>query len=343
MIGRKIRQGRIKMRKKQLIGKKPAYFQGQLLLKDDFIDEQKYHINERARHSLNLHGWGVVRGLEVTAAGDTSITISAGFAIDGKGHEIAINESEVLELSSFAPSSLLQITISFETEQPSKDRPRIDCYGVLAASTGIEESSVVLATVQLDDRGKVKPDSISTATRRVVRMMLSPGSINAEALDPTLRIGWLRLPFRPIIIPQDTERKGEGPPPPPFRVGATEARAHRELEGQPNTRGAGGTMAFPLPPGVTRIHRLRVAGEENEKKIRIELFRGGWDPVNKKHIGGRSDPANKLLEREIPAGAYDETYDIKGGDLDPLTSTLSIDIRSTGYVRVSLVAVEISY
>jgi hypothetical protein len=331
------------MRKKQLIGKKPAYFQGQLLLKDDFIDEQKYHINERARHSLNLHGWGVVRGLDVTATGDTSVTISAGFAIDGKGHEIAINEPEVLELSAFAPSSLLQITVSFETEQPSKDRPRIDCYGVLAASTGIEESAVVLAAVQLDERGKLGPESISTVTRRVVRTMLSPGSVNAVALDPALRTGWLRVPFRPTIIPQDTERKTEGPPPPPFRVGATEARAHRELDGKPNTNGAGGTMAIPLPPGVTRVHQLRVAGQENEKKIRIELFRGGWDPVNKKHIGGRDDPANKLLEKEISGGAYDETYTIKGGELDPVTSTLSIDIRSTGYVRVSLVAVEISY
>src|SRR5690242_8055690 len=314
------------MRKKQLIGKKPAYFQGQLLLKDDFIDEQKYHINERARHSLNLHGWGVVRGLDVTATGDTSITISSGFAVDGKGHEIAINEPEVLELSAFAPSSLLQITVSFETEQPSKDRPRIDCYGVVAASTGIEEAAVVLATVQLDDRGKVRPEAVSTATRRTIQSLLSLGSVKAEMLDPSLRKGWLRVPFRPTIIPQDTERKVE-PPPPAFRVGATEARAHRELDGQPNTRGAGGTMAIPLPPGVTHIHRLRVAGQENEKKIRIELFRGGWDSVNKKHIGGRDDPANKLLEKEISGGPYDETYAIKGGELDPATSTLSIDIR----------------
>jgi len=199
-----------------------------------------------------------------------------------------------------------------------------------------------LATVQLDNRGKLTPESISTATRRVVLTMISPGSVNAVALDPALRTGWLRLPFRPTAIPQDTERKVEAPPP-PFRVGATEARAHRELDGQPNTKGAGGTMAILLPPGVTQIHQLRVAGQENEKKIKIQLFRGGWDAANKKHVGGRDDPANKLLEKEISGGPYDETYAIKGGELDPLTSTLSIDIRSTGYVRVSLVAVEISY
>ena len=97
---------------------------------------------------------------------------------------------------------------------------------------------------------------------------------------------------------------------------------------------------------IRRVHRVFVdiaPLQQPEKKIRIELFRGGWDPVNKKHIGGRDDPANRLLEKEISGGPYDETYAVKGGELDPVCSTLSIDIRSTGYVRVSLVAVEISY
>ncbi|MGH8685426.1 MAG: hypothetical protein ACREUM_08780 [Nitrosospira sp.] len=330
------------MRKKQLIGKKPAYFQGQLLLADDFIDEQKYHANERARHSLNLHGWGVLRGLDVTRASDSTISISSGFAIDGKGREIAINQAEVLELSAFPPSSLLQITVSYETEQPSRDRPRIECYGILAASTGIEEAAVVLATVQLDEHGRLTAESISIASRRQLRLVLSPGSVTASALDPGLRKGWLRLAFRPIAIPQDTDPKVE-PPPPPFRVGATEARAHRDFDGKANTRGAGGTMAIPLPPGVTRVHRLRVAGQENEKKMKITLFRGGWDAINKKHIGGRDDATNWLIEEEIGSGPYDRTYEIREGDLDAECGTLSVDIRSTGYIRVSLIAVEISY
>lgn len=326
------------MRKKQLMGKKPAYFQGQLLLKDDFIDEQKYHINERARHSLNLHGWGVVRGLDVTATGDASITISSGFAIDGKGREIAINEPEILELSAFAPSSLLQITVSFETEQPSRDRSRIDFYGVLAASTGIDESAVVLATAQLDQGGKLGPGSISLTTRRVVRTMLSPGSVTVSVLDPGLRKGWLRLPFRPTPIPQD-----EKSPPPPFRVGATAAVADKKINEKDNEKGAGGTMAIPLPPGVIRVHRLRVAGEANEKKLTVTLVRGGWDSASKKHIGSKTAKALLINDKEIGSGAYEETYDIKDGELDAEYSTLSIDIRSTGYASVSLIAVEISY
>jgi hypothetical protein len=330
------------MRKRQIIGKKPAYFHGQLLLQDDFIDEQRYHAHERARHSLNLHGWGVVRGLEVARAGDTAVSVSSGYAIDGRGREMVFGQPETLDLSAFPPSSQVQITASYETEQPSKDRSRMEYYGVLAASTGIEEAAVPLATVQLDDHGKLTAESISTANRRELRNVLSPGSITAAMLEPRLRKGWLRLPFRPTAIPQDNDPKKEAPPP-PFRVGATEARAHRDFDGKPNTKGAGGTMAIPLPPGVTGVHRLRVAGQENEKKLTITLFRGGWDAVAKKHVGGREDEGNKLIEKEISGGPYDETYIVKGGEVDAECGTLSLDIRSTGYARVSLVSVEISY
>jgi len=76
------------MQKRQLINKKPAYYRGQLLLEDDFIAEQRYHANARYRHSLNLHGWGIVRGLEVRHAGANEVVVSPGFAIDGRGHEI---------------------------------------------------------------------------------------------------------------------------------------------------------------------------------------------------------------------------------------------------------------
>ncbi len=325
------------MRKKQLISKKPAYFQGQLLLKDDFVDEQKFHIDDRARHNLNLHGWGVVRGLEVTAAGDSSVSISAGYAVDGRGREILINEAETLELSAFPPSSLLYVTASYETEQPSKDRPRIECYGVLAASTGTEEAAVALATVQLDARGKLKPESIGTAGRRQLRTLLSPGSVTAEILDENLRKGWLRMPFRPIEIPQDQENAQ-----PAFRVGITEARAHKENEdGSPNTKGAGGTMGIPLQPGVTRVHRLRIAGESNDKKLTVTLLRGGWDPRSKKHVG--KEDGDKLVAQQISGGPYDVTYEIAEGHLDAEMNTLSVEIRSTSYCSVSLVAVEVSY
>jgi hypothetical protein len=310
------------MQKKQLIYRKPSYADGQLLMADDFIREQKYHAQARERHSLHLHGWGVVRGLEVTRAGDHEVGVSAGLAIDGRGREILLERAEVLDVQGAPVSSQLSVTIGHRAEWPDKGGERdrsIDCYAALRVSGGIEEHDVQLATVRIDDRGRIAVDGIDTAGRRLQR---------------TPRVGWLRMPFRPIMIPPDQKDAQ-----PPFRVGPTEAAAHKEYDGKPNARGAAGTMAILLPPQAIRIHRLRVAGAATEQKIQIELFKGGWDASHKKH------EALKLIEREIGGAPYDETFVVpqEHSRVDGETSTLSLELRSTGYARVSLIAVELSY
>lgn len=45
---------------------RPRYFNGQLLTADDLQAEQNYFREKLRRHNRCLHGWGVVRGLEVT-------------------------------------------------------------------------------------------------------------------------------------------------------------------------------------------------------------------------------------------------------------------------------------
>jgi hypothetical protein len=188
--------------------------------------------------------------------------------------------------------------------------------------------------VQLDDRARVAANAISLAGRQHLRTPIAPGSVTAAALDEHLRKGWLRMPFRPTTIPQD-----QSDAQPPFRVGPTETVAHKEIDGRPNTRGAGGTMAILLPPQTMRIHRLRVAGAANEKKLVLELFKGGWDPHQKKHV------AVPLLKQEIGGAPYDETFEIphEHGDVHLECSTLSLELRSEGYARVSLIAIEVSY
>jgi hypothetical protein len=324
------------MRKKQLIGKKPAYFRGQLLLEDDFIAEQQYQARGRHRHSLNLHGFGIVRGLGVTASGDAAISVSPGYAIDREGHEIEIKQAELLDLASFPAGTVVSIAVGYEEERPEKARDtdrRIDCFGVVFASPGLNDTAILLATVQLDQNGRLMPTSINTANAQRLRTPIAPGSVTVEALDTPLRKGWLRMPFRPIELPQDEKETK-----PPFRVGATETRAHRNYPGeQPNTRGAGGTMAIPLSPGITKLHRLRIAGAENESKMSVGLYVSGWDPQKMTHA------KRDVLNVEIGPGPYDRTYEIADGNIDPECHTLSLEIRSHGYVRVSLVAVELSY
>lgn len=323
------------MQKRQLINKKPAYYRGQLLLEDDFIAEQRYHANARYRHSLNLHGWGIVRGLEVRHAGANEVVVSPGFAIDGRGHEIDLQREEKLDLSSNAANAVLVVSLVYDEEDTpaggDDERRTRKCYAVLSAAVGAAEAAVILATVELDDKSQVTPERITTANRRNLKTLLTPGCVSAKALDDHLRTGWLRMPFRPTPIPADKEEA-----PPAFRVGPTEARSHREIDRQPNTKGAAGTMAISLAPSVTRVLRLRVAGEQNEAQMTVELFIGGWDAQKSKHI------ARSVLKEEVKGGPYDRTWDIAGGDIHLETSTLSIEIRCSGYTRVSLVAVEVS-
>lgn len=324
------------MKKRQLLHKKPGYFRGQLLLEDDFIAEQHYHAHARDRHALNLHGWGIVRGLEVFRVDETTVAVSPGYAVDGQGHEIELREEERLNVSSCPAQSLVAISLGYEEagadESGGEEGQRVrECYGVLTAAVGVPEAAVVLASVQLNEHGHVGPDAVSFANRRHLKTPIMPGSVNAVALDVHLRTGWLRMPFHPTPIPRDKDE-----PPPPFRVGPTQAHAHRDYDGKDNTRGAAGSMAILLPPGVTRVLRLRVAGEENEARLVVELLSGGWDPEKRKHI------VRSLLKADVNPGAYDVTWNIEKGHLHAETSTLALEIRSDGYVRVSLVAVEVT-
>jgi hypothetical protein len=307
------------MEKRQLIGTRPHYFRGQLLLEDDFIAEQNYHGAARCRHTLNLHGWGVVRGLAVTAAGDTSISVSPGFAVDGAGQEIELRDAAVLDLSSGQAGALLYISLVYESEPDSAEndeqRSR-NCYAVVRAAPALADAEVLLATVRLDERGRVAPAAIDTGRRRQVAAMQ--------------RRGWIRVPFRPVALLPDKNKK-DARVPPTFLVGATRAEAQ--------DGGAGGTMAIPLPPESFTVHRFRIAGETNARGLKVQLWIGGWNTIDSTHA------KRAALDHHIePQSPFDKIFDVAvaAADFDPESSTMSLEIHSEGSAVISLVAVEIS-
>src|ERR1700759_1557917 len=67
--------------------KRVNYFQGMMLVDQDFKDDQTYHRQMRHRHNLELHTWGVVRGLEVSLSAGV-VQVSEGLAIAASGKEI---------------------------------------------------------------------------------------------------------------------------------------------------------------------------------------------------------------------------------------------------------------
>jgi hypothetical protein len=326
------------VQKSQLIARKPSYRHGQLLLEDDFIAEQQFHSSARYRHARNMHGFGVVHGLEVTRAGDLALIVSAGYAVDRQGHEIELRNPETLELHGLGPGAVAWVTVGYRTERAERAQEsdnRIDCYAFLRVATGVEPNDVRLARVRLDDRGRLEHHGIDPAERDRLQTPIVPGSVTPEALNAQLRSDWVTMAFHPSNLPHD-----EPDFQPPFRVGATRAMALKEYDRKPNNDGAAGTMTILLPPGVRHVHRMMVAGEENERGLTAKLVKGGFDPRSMEHR--RQD----ILTMEIPtSGPFCREAEVPENDrsMQDRHRTLSVDIRSKGFVSISLIALYVSY
>ncbi len=75
--------------------KRPTFFDGQLLDAASLRREQQYHLAKHRRHNLNVHGFGIVSGLEVSV--DTSddsaggrVVVEPGYGIDRCGEEVGL-------------------------------------------------------------------------------------------------------------------------------------------------------------------------------------------------------------------------------------------------------------
>lgn len=320
------------------IGKRPNYFDSQLLLEDDFLAEQKYHVDARRNHNLILHDWGVVRGLAVTRAHDKTVRIGPGAAIDASGNDIVLDDSNVVDLSAFRPHDRIYICLAYEEAQGEAKTKRVDYYAAVTLAKDSEaHGGLILATVTLDDQGKVSEETIDYSQTKYAR--LAAGSITAVQLHDDLRIGWLRLPFRPTPMVEGPEEGVEAGLP-AFRVGATEALSPDPKEAGERDRGAAGTMAIPIPPSVRRVTRFRIAGMENKGEISLLLIRGGWDQKNMKYV--RDVLIDEKITRKEP---FMEVYKVKEKEtaLDPECHTLSLWLKGTRRTAISLIAVEFVY
>ncbi len=324
---------------KTILGQKPHYYNSQLLLEDDFLEEQKYHINARRMHNQKLHGTGVVKGLTISCENTKSIMISSGLAIDKSGNEIAIDTKNNISLAEFDANDLVTVSLVYEEDDADeissnkKNRCQYSASIILSKNSESDDG-VTLALLHLDDQGNLLDEAIDYSQTQYAKGQ-AMSVIKAENLDNSLRRGWVRMPFRPI--PLANPLKGEEKPPPSFRVGATESRSAND-EDPDAPADAAGTMAIPIPPSVTQVTALRIAGEKNEGEIQIELIKGGWNHKENKHF--RRIIVEETIVKEEP---YLKTFPIREMDLDSEYNTLSIWIRGTGKTSISLIAVEFVY
>lgn len=124
--------------------KRVNYFSGQFLRREDFTEQYDYLRAMRQRHNSELHTYGVVEGLEVTATGlSGEIEVENGWAIDVEGKEIILASVDPVKriVSGSAP---WYITCRFE-ETLSDEQPEsvtgINGYRRIIESANIDYST----------------------------------------------------------------------------------------------------------------------------------------------------------------------------------------------------------
>jgi hypothetical protein len=78
---------------------RPVFFDGQLLAATDLSAIFDYHREMRWLHNRTLHGWGIALGMKVDGdAGDRTVTVTPGYALDCAGHDLVLAARSVLQV-----------------------------------------------------------------------------------------------------------------------------------------------------------------------------------------------------------------------------------------------------
>lgn len=98
--------------------KRMTYYNGQILQKEDFDQEQLYHLDRLRRHHRLFHTPGIADGLAVTAReGDFSVRVDHGTAVDKEGRPIVLLDSRTVRFGTLVDQWIL-IVISYQ-EKPA--------------------------------------------------------------------------------------------------------------------------------------------------------------------------------------------------------------------------------
>lgn len=120
--------------------KRLNYFTGQFLEKEDFLDEQQYHLAMRRRGNRVLYfGMGVLdeSGFRINDLGAGKIEVTPGVAIDAEGREIVLVKEIEIDLPplNLQPNSDFVVTVEYDKqardEQSTNDNDRSDFTRVL--------------------------------------------------------------------------------------------------------------------------------------------------------------------------------------------------------------------
>src|SRR3972149_3614453 len=206
--------------------KRLNYFKGEFLNKEDFEDEQKYHVGMLREHNENLHKGGIAQGLDVpetfddgtSVIGGNDLFIKKGMAIDDLGRQIVLTEDKRITASTIIPAGSTNnvfYLILYYDEKPTD--PREDNPGKLE-NTRINEEPVItlvesllsndirkpliLAKVTLDLNKKItnidstvrQYASSRIADKSITAVQINNGAVGREHLNSDIFNGLLSSP-----------------------------------------------------------------------------------------------------------------------------------------------------
>jgi hypothetical protein len=202
------------------------YFQRQFLGALDFEAQQTYHRDQRRRHSLGHHTWGIVVGLElieipsVNGGNEVDVFISPGMAIDGYGREIIVPFPVQLDMGlfqGFSANKYYEVWLAYDEEltgRPGFGYEQCDIesqfsrvretYRLVVGSQPMPQEPIIVdgkeaepldptvTPVAPEDRLVAAPDDRSVAYQEfpddefINRWLIRLGSVNAEPLNERL-------------------------------------------------------------------------------------------------------------------------------------------------------------
>lgn len=105
------------------------YFDRQFLRRNEFADEQSYQIDQRRRHNISHHSWGIVTGLELVLE-EGKLVVRPGLAVDGYGRELVLSAKKIVSVDEFTrlASNTLDVWLFYEnTENSDAPKGYISC------------------------------------------------------------------------------------------------------------------------------------------------------------------------------------------------------------------------
>jgi len=166
------------------IDKRVRFYDGQFLKDQDFIDEQKYHLDRQRRLARSLSVAGICDGLTVSVAADkTAITVQPGTAIDEQGRQIVLTTAQTVIPANEHKNKTVNIVITYHDE-PSDDRGddtkgskgyrRFHEKPQVTLVIGDEAPALAIALTQLtiDSSGKVSSSAKADSIRQYSGLQL---------------------------------------------------------------------------------------------------------------------------------------------------------------------------